>query len=137
MTQAVAVITESGASYRRYYHAAVQPELLLELLLADATLPRSLAFQLERLGASLDRLPEPTPSPELRAPLSSLRTRVAGWSPRELLQSASSSAGGDASTALLEETTGAITSLRELASALEDVYFRPTESTSPWGFDDV
>lgn len=135
VTQAVAVITESGASYRRYYHAAVQPELLLELLLSDATLPRSLAFQLERLGASLDRLPESTPSPELRAPLSSLRTRVTGWSPRELLQPASTA--GPSATALLDETSGAITSLRELAGALEDVYFRPTESTSPWGFDDV
>ena len=29
--EAVALITESGASYRRSYHAAVQPELLLEL----------------------------------------------------------------------------------------------------------
>lgn len=136
ITQAVAVITESGASYRRYYHAAVQPELLLELLLADATLPRSLAFQLERLGAGLDRLPEPTPSPELRAPLSALRTRVGGWTPRDLLRPVGDPAD-DAATLLLDETSSAISSLRELAGALEDVYFRPAESTAPWGFDDV
>src|SRR5699024_7008117 len=76
---AVAVITESGASYRRSYHAAVRSELLLELLLNDTTLPRSIAFQLERLHSTLDRLPEITPSPELRAPLTSLRSRISAW----------------------------------------------------------
>src|SRR5699024_738817 len=71
---AVALITESGASYRRSYHAAVQPELLMELLLSDTTLPRSIAFQLDRLGQTLDRLPEVAPTPELRAPLTALRS---------------------------------------------------------------
>src|SRR5699024_818263 len=69
----VALVTESGASYRRAYHAAIQPELLLELLLTDTTLPRSIAFQLERLGLALDRLPDVAPTPELRAPLIALR----------------------------------------------------------------
>lgn len=149
ITQAVAEITESGASYRRYYHAAVQPALLLELLMADATLPRSVAFQLDRLGQSLDRLPEPTPFPAVRAPFSALRARVATWSPGDLLSvepapddigSTSGSTGpasADGRTALLAETTAAIDSLRELSGALEDAYFRPTESTSPWGFEDV
>lgn len=135
ITGAVAVITESGASYRRYYHAAVQSELLLELLLTDMTLPRSIAFQLDRLGTALDRLPEATPSPELRAPLTALRSRVHSWSPQELLRPVHDQDG--APTALLEEADGAIASLRELATALENLYFRPTEATSPWGFDDV
>ncbi|MGO1685831.1 MAG: circularly permuted type 2 ATP-grasp protein [Brachybacterium sp.] len=135
---AVALITESGASYRRSYHAAVQPELLMELLLNDTTLPRSIAFQLERLSAALDRLPEVTPSPELRAPLIALRSRIGSWAPQELLRPAEGAeAGGGAPTALLDEVDTAIDLLRELATALENRFFHPSESTSRWGVDDV
>ncbi|MGO1927498.1 MAG: circularly permuted type 2 ATP-grasp protein [Brachybacterium tyrofermentans] len=135
---AVALITESGASYRRSYHAAVQPELLMELLLNDTTLPRSIAFQLDRLSAALDRLPEVAPSPELRAPLTALRSRIGSWAPQELLRPAEGAeAGGGAPTALLDEVDTAIDLLRELATALENRFFHPSESTSRWGVDDV
>ena len=135
---AVALITESGASYRRSYHAAVQSELLVELLLDDTTLPRSLAFQLDRLGLALDRLPEVSPSPELRSPLTALRSRLGSWQPQEMLQPlATAEAGEGAPTALLEEADAATDSLRELATALENRFFRPSESTSRWGIDDV
>ncbi|MEE1651567.1 circularly permuted type 2 ATP-grasp protein [Brachybacterium sp. J144] len=139
LARTVALITESGAAYRRAYHAAVRPELLLELLLADTTLPRSIAFQIERLSAALDRLPEGTPALELRAPLTSLRTRLAGWHAHDLLQPAEDAgAGPDGTpTPLLTEIDGAIASLRELATALENRFFRPSESTSRWGVDDV
>ena len=138
---ALALITESGAAYRRAYHAAVQPELLVELLQSDATLPRSLVFQLDRLTRALDRLPETSPSPELRAPLTALRSRLSSWEPRELLRpldrEAATSAVEGAPTALLGEADAATASLRELAVALENRYFRPSESTSRWGVDDV
>ena len=135
---AVALITESGASYRRSYHAAVQPGLLMELLLNDTTLPRSIAFQLDRLSAALDRLPEVAPSPELRAPLTALRSRIGSWAPQELLRPAEGAeAGGGAPTALLDEVDAAIDLLRELATALENRFFHPSESTSRWGVDDV
>lgn len=132
---AVVAITESGATYRRTYHAAVQPELLLELLLSDASLPRSLAFQLDRLTAVLDRLPEPTPAVDLRAPLAALRTRVSAWDVRELLSPQEERDGSP--TVLVAEAGAAIESLRELSTAIENRFFRHTESTSPWGFDDV
>ena len=135
---AVARITESGASYRRAYRAAVQPELLVELLLNDTTLPRSIAFQLDRLGAALDRLPEVTPAPELRAPLIALRSRIGSWDPQELLRpTEEADADEGAPTALLEEADAAIDLLRELATALENHFFHPSESTSRWGVDDV
>lgn len=138
IANAVALITESGASYRRSFHAAVQPELLVELLLSDTTLPRSLAFQLDRLGQALDRLPETAPSPELRAPMSALRTRLAAWEPHELLRPLPGApAGEDAPTALPAEIDAATESLRSLATALEDRFFRASESTSRWGVDDV
>ena len=135
---AVALITESSASYRRAYHAAVQPELLVELLLSDTTLPRSIAFQLDRLGQALDRLPEPAPSPDLRAPMSALRARLAGWEPAELLGPLPGATPDDGvPTALLAEVDAATASLRELATALEDRFFRRTEAASRWGVDDV
>ena len=134
---AVALVTESGASYRRSYHAAIQPELLLELLLTDTTLPRSIAFQLDRLGQALDRLPDVTPSPELRAPLIALRSRISGWEARELLSPLGGEAADGAPTALLEEADAAMDTLRELATALENRFFHPSESTSRWGIDDV
>jgi len=139
---AVTLITESGSSYRRSYQAAVQPELLVELLLNDTTLPRSIGFQLDRLGQALDRLPEVSPSPELRAPLIALRSRIASWEPQELLRPAvgpeDGATGADgAPTALLEEADAAMVALRELATALENRFFRPSESTSRWGIDDV
>ncbi|WP_157697156.1 circularly permuted type 2 ATP-grasp protein [Brachybacterium avium] len=134
---ALALVTESGASYRRAYHAAIQPELLLELLLTDTTLPRSIAFQLERLGLALDRLPDVAPSPELRSPLIALRSRIGGWEARELLRPLGGEAADGAPTALLEEADAAMDTLRELATALENRFFHPSESTSRWGIDDV
>lgn len=132
---ALASVTESGASYRRSYHAALQPELLLDLLLSDPTLPRSIIFQLDRLGGAIDRLPEVSPTPELRAPLTAVRTRVESWSARELLHPLDESEG--APTLLLEEADAAVTSLRELATAVENRFFGPSESASLWGIDDV
>ncbi|MDN5901147.1 MAG: alpha-E domain-containing protein, partial [Brachybacterium sp.] len=111
--------------------------LLLELLLTDTTLPRSIAFQLERLGLALDRLPDVAPSPELRAPLSALRSRIGGWEARELLRPLGGEAADGAPTALLEEVDAAMDTLRELATALENRFFHPSESTSRWGIDDV
>lgn len=134
---AVALVTESGASYRRAYHAAIQPELLLELLLTDTTLPRSIAFQLDRLSQALDRLPDVTPSPELRAPLIALRARIGAWQARDLLRPLGGEAADGAPTALLEEADAAMDTLRELATALENRFFHPSESTSRWGIDDV
>ncbi|MBB5832326.1 circularly permuted type 2 ATP-grasp protein [Brachybacterium aquaticum] len=139
---AVAQITESSAAYRRTFLAGMQSELLVELLLSDATLPRSIAFQLDRLGQALDRLPELTPSPELRAPLSELRSRIASWEPQALLRplegaTALPGPGAGVPTPLLQEADAAMESLRELATALENRYFRPSEATSRWGVDDV
>src|SRR5699024_697340 len=133
----VALVTESGASYRRAYHAAIQPELLLELLLTDTTLPRSIAFQLDRLDLALDRLPDVAPTPELRAPLIALRSRIDGWDARDLLRPLDGESADGAPTALLEEADAAMATLRELATALENRFFRPSESTSRWGIDDV
>ncbi|WP_341856963.1 alpha-E domain-containing protein [Brachybacterium sp. GPGPB12] len=111
---------------------------MVEPLLSDTTPPRSLAFQLDRLGQALDRSPETAPSPEPRAPMSAPRTRLAAWEPHELLRPPPGApAGEDAPTAPLAEIDAATESLRTLATALEDRFFRASESTSRWGVDDV
>lgn len=160
VSAAMATITDSSAAYRRTYEAPLQPELLLELLLGDATLPRSLAFQVEALRGTITRLPEISALSEGRAHLADLTARIGAWQPRALLApvGGAGSVGGagpvggastgsgalpvgtdraGVPTALVAEATGAITSLRQMASALEDEYFRTPETSSTWGDDDV
>ena len=142
---AVALITESGASYRRTFHAAVQPELLLELLLHDTTLPRSIAFQLDRLNSD----PGPTAGGDALARAAGAADRAA--LAHRLLAAAGAAAArvdagngvrlgggptparGGAPTSMLEEADAAIGSLRELATALENRFFRPLGVHLPMG----
>ncbi|HEX9259749.1 MAG TPA: alpha-E domain-containing protein, partial [Acidimicrobiales bacterium] len=54
----VLVAGESLVAYRRRYRSDLELDALCELLLADDANPRSLAFQLDRLGDDLATLPE-------------------------------------------------------------------------------
>ena len=70
--------------------------------------------------------------------MSALRARLAGWEPAELLGPLPGATPDDGvPTALLAEVDAATASLRELATALEDRFFRRTEAASRWGVDDV
>ena len=64
-------IADSSMTYRRRYFAQPQLAPVLDLLLADDSNPRSLAFQLNLLSVHLDRLPRdpraPSPSREQQA----------------------------------------------------------------------
>ncbi len=51
------VTTENIITYRRRYRSYLQIETVLELLLLDATNPRSLGYQLNRLNEHIARLP--------------------------------------------------------------------------------
>jgi uncharacterized circularly permuted ATP-grasp superfamily protein/uncharacterized alpha-E superfamily protein len=55
--ESVLVSAESIITYRRRYRSHAQLPTLLDLLLLDAHNPRSLAWQLERLGEDFDALP--------------------------------------------------------------------------------
>lgn len=55
--EAVLEIADSSMTYRRRYQAGVQSAAVLDLLLADDTNPRSLAFHLAALAAHLESLP--------------------------------------------------------------------------------
>jgi uncharacterized alpha-E superfamily protein len=51
-------IADSSITYRSRYLTTVRPEFVLELLLFDATNPRSLVFQLEALSQHIAELPQ-------------------------------------------------------------------------------
>jgi uncharacterized alpha-E superfamily protein len=55
--EALLEIADSSMTYRRRYLSSLQTAPVLDLLLADETNPRSLAFQLAALAANLDDLP--------------------------------------------------------------------------------
>jgi uncharacterized circularly permuted ATP-grasp superfamily protein/uncharacterized alpha-E superfamily protein len=74
--EAVLEIADSAMTYRRRYQGGVEAAAVLDLLLADETNPRSLAFQLAALADDVEHLPReaarPGRSPEQRLMLSSL-----------------------------------------------------------------
>jgi uncharacterized alpha-E superfamily protein len=57
LLEALLEVADSSMTYRRRYQGSVQPAAVLDLLLADETNPRSLAFQLAALADDVDFLP--------------------------------------------------------------------------------
>jgi uncharacterized alpha-E superfamily protein len=51
-------VADSSMTYRSRYFTTLQPEPVLDLLMADENNPRSLAFQLADLGEHFERLPK-------------------------------------------------------------------------------
>ncbi|GAA1722073.1 circularly permuted type 2 ATP-grasp protein [Brachybacterium phenoliresistens] len=131
---AVATITGASTAFRRAYRSPLHPELLAEMLLADAALPRSLAFQVERLREAVDRLPDTSATSEVRSLLADLRSRTESLSARSLLQP---EAEGSARTGVPAQLGAARDLLRTLSTALEEEFFRAPERTAAWGIDDV
>jgi uncharacterized circularly permuted ATP-grasp superfamily protein/uncharacterized alpha-E superfamily protein len=74
--EALLEIADSSMTYRRRYLSTLQATPVLDLLLADESNPRSLAFQLVALAESIERLPRdpalPGRSPEQRLVLAKL-----------------------------------------------------------------
>ena len=63
LLEALLEIAESSMTYRRRYLSGVQAAPVLDLLLADETNPRSLAFQLVALAGHVDHLPHDDSQP--------------------------------------------------------------------------
>lgn len=74
--EAVLEVAESSMTYRRRYMSSLQTSPVLDLLLADESNPRSLAFQLVALQEDVENLPRegtrPGRGPEQRIMLSAL-----------------------------------------------------------------
>jgi uncharacterized alpha-E superfamily protein len=58
LLEAVLEIADSSMTYRRRYLGSLQAAAVLDLLLADESNPRSLAFQVRALAEDVDRLPQ-------------------------------------------------------------------------------
>lgn len=57
--EALLDIADSSMTYRSRYQTAVEPRLVLDLLLLDETNPRSIAFQVQRVGEYVAHMPPP------------------------------------------------------------------------------
>jgi uncharacterized circularly permuted ATP-grasp superfamily protein/uncharacterized alpha-E superfamily protein len=55
--ESVLIAAESIITYRRRYQARASVDTVLDLLLVDRENPRAVAYQLDRLGEALDRIP--------------------------------------------------------------------------------
>lgn len=102
--ESVLIAAESIITYRRRHQSRAGVGTVLDLLLADRENPRAVAFQLDRLGEALDRLPA---APERTAPalgaLADLRGAIRNV---------------DTTTLALADTTGRRRDLRTLLTAL-------------------
>ena len=63
LLEALLEIADSSMTYRRRYLSSMQTAPVLDLLLADETNPRSLAFQLVALAGHVDHLPHDDSQP--------------------------------------------------------------------------
>ncbi len=61
--EVVLATTDNLAAYRRRYRSALYPSAILDLLLFDEDNPRSVGYQLRRLGRQIGRLPHPRSNP--------------------------------------------------------------------------
>ncbi|MEO9324083.1 circularly permuted type 2 ATP-grasp protein [Nocardioides sp. C4-1] len=73
---AVLVAAESAVTHRRRYRGSVRPGGVLELLVADASNPRSLAFSLEQVAEHLAALPASTGSSRPERLVADLRAEL-------------------------------------------------------------
>ena len=67
LLETVLDIADSGITYRRRYLANLQATPVVDLLLTDATNPRSVIYQLRALGEHIEALP-PLPNTEVSSP---------------------------------------------------------------------
>lgn len=115
-------LCDSTITYRSRYLAALQPGPVLDLVLADDSNPRSLAFQLMRLDENLGALPRRNgelailPASQILRDLSSVTNQFDGSDRAQAQDSATLTMLRD----LLEETGNG---LRDLSNAITRAYF--------------
>jgi uncharacterized circularly permuted ATP-grasp superfamily protein/uncharacterized alpha-E superfamily protein len=127
------VACESSVIYRRRTVGKVSVAALAELMLFDATNPRSLAYQLERLRADLGDLPGSSGSSRPERMVTEISTLLRRSDPAEL---EAVSAGGRRAK-LAELLTAVHTALRELADVITATQLALPGGMQPlWGPDE-
>jgi uncharacterized alpha-E superfamily protein len=120
-------ITDSVMTYRRRYFAEPQWPGLLDLLLADDSNPRSLAFQAAALAEHASHLPHDAAPPGLDLPatkIGGLRDLLRGTDWQSLAESSPQLVEAQAATLL--EQSGA--SLRAISDSITHLYFTHAET---------
>jgi uncharacterized circularly permuted ATP-grasp superfamily protein/uncharacterized alpha-E superfamily protein len=118
--ESVLIAAESIITYRRRYQARAGVATVLDLLLADRENPRAVAFQLDRLGESLDRIPaESERITPVRESLAEIRASIRGIDTAALAR-----VGEDGRRADLHELlAGLAKRLNALALDVERIFF--------------
>jgi uncharacterized circularly permuted ATP-grasp superfamily protein/uncharacterized alpha-E superfamily protein len=121
---------DSLVAYRRRHRSDVEPEALLALLLTDASNPRSLAYQLDRLDEDLADLPRVDDrAPHATTGVALARDRLAAASAAELA-AAGTTGRRDELRALLDDLGR---ELSGVAEAVEHGYFSHVTTTALLG----
>lgn len=85
---------ECLGAYRRYHRFDIELEAVIAILMTNGDNPRSLRFQVDRMIADLNELPNvEVDGPSLRARVRALGDMIESWSPRTLAQEFGTGAG--------------------------------------------
>ena len=127
------IATESAVIYRRRTAGQVSVAALAELMLFDATNPRSLVYQLERLRADLGDLPGSSGSSRPERMVAEIGTLLRRSSPADL----ESVAEGGRRKELADLLTAVHAALRELAEVITATQLALPSGMQPlWGGDE-
>ncbi|MGQ0842517.1 MAG: circularly permuted type 2 ATP-grasp protein [Sporichthyaceae bacterium] len=118
--ESVLIAAESIITYRRRYTTRAGSSTVLDLLLADRENPRAIAYQLDRIGESLERIPADADRiAGVRGTLQSLRDRV-----RTVDTLALATPGADGERSELRTFLGGVEAdLAGMARDLEGIFF--------------
>ncbi len=118
--ESVLIAAESIITYRRRYQARAGVATVLDLLLTDRENPRAVAFQLDRLGEALDRIPaESERITPVRETLAEIRAAIRGIDTAGLARVDEDGRRAD----LQELLSGLATRLNALALDVERIFF--------------
>lgn len=127
--ESVLVATESIITYRRRYRSRADRQSLLALLLADASNPRSLRYQIDQIDQSIARLPG---NQNIAEPTSEQRTAAAlGAAVRSADLEALAVAPGEADTVLRTYLADLLRTSRDLADQISARSFAPLPVQRP------
>jgi len=127
------IAAESAVTYRRRTAGEVSVAALAELMLFDATNPRSLVYQLERLRTDLGDLPGSSGSSRPQRMVAEISTLLRRSNPAELEAVAADGRRKE----LAELLTAVHTALRELAEVITATQLAlPSDIQPLWGGDE-
>ncbi len=120
VVESVLIAAESIITYRRRYQAHAGVATVLDLLLSDRENPRAVAYQLDRLGEALERIPaDPDRIAPVRDSLGEVRARIRAVDTVALARSGENGARADLRDVLADLTSR----LAALALDVERIFF--------------